>query len=547
MTKQDLIDKGIVNAEKVKINPNLYRMYPELSKEEVACIWYGFESRPKCPTCGNETKFYNLRRGFAEFCSHECAQDACQERAQETCLKKYGSRCALHTEEVHKKVVATLVERFGVEHPMKSAEVVDKLKETNMAKYGTEWAISSDAVQANIHKSVEDKYGVDNVFKLKEFQDKAIATKTNASIEYKDLVKKRISEARENASSSFEEENNCTSVKKLRERFGQGWYKFFVLRGDLSKEYLVRNGREKYLPNDIIPQIEEYFATSSPNGASKQEESVYEYVEELVGSDNIIRRSRSILTPYELDIFIPSKNVAIEYDGAYWHKDKAERDLYKTTMCECLGIRLVHVKDRDWQNNKDIVKSIISSALGIYERRIYARQCNVVELSADVYEAFMESNHVHGVGQMASKRIGLEYNGELVQAIGVGVDRFSRSSNKSMELYRMATTINTQVIGGFSKLIAHCGCDELMSYVDLGLFNCSGYLASGFSLIGQTPMGFCYVKGDRVLPRQSAMKHLLPSLLGDKFDPNETEEENMNRCGWFRSWDCGNAKLIYRR
>ena len=32
---------------------------------------------------------------------------------------------------------------------------------------------------------------------------------------------------------------------------------------------------------------------------------------------------------YELDIYIPSKKVAIEYDGHYWHKNKPEKDLEK--------------------------------------------------------------------------------------------------------------------------------------------------------------------------------------------------------------------------
>ena len=31
---------------------------------------------------------------------------------------------------------------------------------------------------------------------------------------------------------------------------------------------------------------------------------------------------------YELDVFIPSKNIAIEYDGYFWHKNKTEKDLF---------------------------------------------------------------------------------------------------------------------------------------------------------------------------------------------------------------------------
>ena len=31
----------------------------------------------------------------------------------------------------------------------------------------------------------------------------------------------------------------------------------------------------------------------------------------------------------ELDIYIPSLHLAIEYDGAHWHKNKSENDNYK--------------------------------------------------------------------------------------------------------------------------------------------------------------------------------------------------------------------------
>ena len=35
-------------------------------------------------------------------------------------------------------------------------------------------------------------------------------------------------------------------------------------------------------------------------------------------------------------------------------------------------------------------------------------------------------------------------------------------------------------------------------------------------------------------------KKKLPALLGDKFNPNASEAENMKHYGWFKLWDCGN-------
>ena len=48
---------------------------------------------------------------------------------------------------------------------------------------------------------------------------------------------------------------------------------------------------------------------------------------------------------YELDVYIPSKRIAIEYDGAYWHKNKTKKDLEKNQKCEEDGIKLYRIRE----------------------------------------------------------------------------------------------------------------------------------------------------------------------------------------------------------
>ncbi len=48
---------------------------------------------------------------------------------------------------------------------------------------------------------------------------------------------------------------------------------------------------------------------------------------------------------YELDIFIPSKRIAIEYDGYYWHKDKINQDKEKNNLCKKNGIKLYRIRE----------------------------------------------------------------------------------------------------------------------------------------------------------------------------------------------------------
>ncbi len=48
---------------------------------------------------------------------------------------------------------------------------------------------------------------------------------------------------------------------------------------------------------------------------------------------------------YELDVYIPSKNIAIEYDGYYWHKDKITQDLDKNFKCKQDEITLYRIRE----------------------------------------------------------------------------------------------------------------------------------------------------------------------------------------------------------
>ena len=48
---------------------------------------------------------------------------------------------------------------------------------------------------------------------------------------------------------------------------------------------------------------------------------------------------------YELDIYIPSRKIAIEYDGYFWHKNKTDKDLEKNQKCLQNGIKLYRIRE----------------------------------------------------------------------------------------------------------------------------------------------------------------------------------------------------------
>ncbi|MDA8791910.1 zinc-ribbon domain-containing protein [Bacteriovoracaceae bacterium] len=54
---------------------------------------------------------------------------------------------------------------------------------------------------------------------------------------------------------------------------------------------------------------------------------------------------RVVITGYEVDLYIPEINLAIEYDGVYWHKDKVEADRKKNKTLES-ELTLIRVREK---------------------------------------------------------------------------------------------------------------------------------------------------------------------------------------------------------
>lgn len=83
-----------------------------------------------------------------------------------------------------------------------------------------------------------------------------------------------------------------------------------------------------------------YCNYSFEKSTSFPEQAIYYYVK-LYYDDAI---NRDISFGFELDIYIPCINIAIEYDGTGWHQD-VYKDLNKNEKCEEKGIRLIRIRE----------------------------------------------------------------------------------------------------------------------------------------------------------------------------------------------------------
>lgn len=263
-----------------------------------------------------------------------------------------------------------------------------------------------------------------------------------------------------------------------------------------------------------------------------------------------ITNDRSILGDLELDIFIPSKNLAIELNGSYWHstifKD-SEYHLYKTERCQVLGIELMHIFEYELLDDTkvDILKSMLCNRLGLNEHRIYARDTEVIEIDNRTAKIFLEANHLQG-GCNADVNIALTYNNEMVAVMTFSQSRFDK--DYEYEIVRACSLTGLSVAGGYSKMLKHFirehSPKSIMTYSDRAKFSTSTYEKIGMEFIGYTSPGYVWCNKDEVLSRYKTTKSALTKDHPELSDM--TEDEIMYGSGFYKIYNCGNAKYAWR-
>jgi len=479
-------------------------------------------------------------------------------KARKTCLSRYGVDNIFKFREIKNLIKEINLQKYGVEHTFQSDEIKDKIKQTNLFKYGVNNPSKSYEVKDKIKKTVNDKYGVDNIFKHKETMEKV----------YAENIKKYGKKIPVNA-----DELKSLMIKRLRETL----YGVVVERLNIKSEcvplfnideYINTDKQNKYKfqckkCNDIfldhidgghLPRClkcNPYIA-----GFSLHEKEIVDYIKSII-NDDVIENNREVLNGLELDVYIPSKNIAIEYDGLYWHGEKGggknkQYHLNKTELCKLKNIQLIHIFENEWTHNRDVVKSKLKHILSQNcETPIYARNCEIRE-STDVDE-FLKQNHIQG-NCPSQVKLGAYNNNNLVAVMTFGKRRVAlgtKSTNASeYELLRFATS--HRVTGIASKLlqcfIKKYHPTKIVTYADRRYSVGNLYKKIGFVEVGVTQPNYWYFidGGNRLWHRYNFRKDQLSKKIA-RFDDKLTEWENMKNNGYDRIWDCGNIKYEWNK
>lgn len=234
---------------------------------------------------------------------------------------------------------------------------------------------------------------------------------------------------------------------------------------------------------------------------SQAEKEIAEFIESLgITAAQIVRNTRQVITPKEIDIYIPDKPFAMEHNGLYWHDAERvgrEHHELKMQMCKDLNLPLFQIWSDEWTEKPEIVKSMIRHRLGLTENRRMARKMPVEQMSTDRQRQFFNDNHLSGY---VRAKIAWCLYGTCAISLREPLNR-GTSSAKTIEVARYCTKKGYSVAGGLARLFSRAktwalenGYDEIITYVDLMHGDGHGYEALGFKYVGTT-RNFWYTDG----------------------------------------------------
>jgi hypothetical protein len=450
---------------------------------------------PKC-YCGNFVEYFG-KGIYRKYCSNVCKANSEDQKTlkKQTCIQRYGSDNVFKNKEIKDKIKNANIQKYGTDHYCKTLEYKERLKSGDIIRKPIDYNI----LREKIFNKTYDKFD--------QFKDKL----------------------------------NIIPLFKREEYNGSGYHKLYrwkCLKCDTEFEHWYYEINKLKCPK----------CNSNSN--------IEQIIINLLSTFNqpLMIKNRSIISPYELDIFLPEKKIGIEINGLYWHSqlNGADRNyhLNKTKECEKQGIKLIHLFADEVMFQFSIVRARLKHILGIISNKIYARNCNIMEIPSDVKNRFLNKYHIQGQDKSAIN-LGLFYKNRLVAVMTFCKLRKVLALEHKKDYYelsRFATINHFVIVGGADKLLKHFERNynpiQIISYADRRWSQGNVYYKLGFKLDHMSPPSYWYTKDylHRIY-RFNFRKNILKNKL-KSFDPNLSEWENMKNNGYDRIWDCGNMVFV---
>lgn len=356
----------------------------------------------------------------------------------------------------------------------------------------------------------------------------------------------------------------CSGRKLL-----QGFNDLLTLYPEVAEEFDAE--KNNMLPHQVIAHSRDRFHFVCPEGhhyetvllyrtyagsgcptcaksRSKLEVSVYEEVKSILPDDVVVEHNyRDIKGVTEVDIYVPSLNIAIEVNGVYWHSDAGSvtartRHYGKWSACKDNGIQLITVWEDDWTDRRDVVVSMLRHKLGVSSgRKVFARKTEIRQINYVTAAEFLDSNHIQGA-VTGSVYYGLFTGEEDLVSVSVW-----RKSKDVLYLDRYATSCI--VIGGAGKMLKagkqygiSRGCTSIVSFSDNEVSDGSLYERLGFSQDKFLKPDYEYIYKNKRYHKFNFRKKRFRDDPQLDFQDGLTEWQLAELNGLVRVYDCGKIR-----
>lgn len=328
--------------------------------------------------------------------------------------------------------------------------------------------------------------------------------------------------------------------------------------GITKEEYIMTYGDKGMSSKNYHEKQSKVSKINNMNSTfTKNSKSELEIVNFIKDRGLYCHTDRKILEGREIDIFIPTMNVGIEYNGNKWHTEwfgGKDRNYHYLKMkgCNEKGVKLLTIFEDEYELHKEIVLKKIAHILHLENglEKIYGRKCHIRRCHKYEVEEFLNNNHVQGF-VVSSLYLGAYYDDRLV-----AVMTFKHMDNDNWELTRFASDIHTICCGVGGKLFAYFirnyNYNTIKTFADRRWtidVQDNVYVKLGFEFDGYTPPNYTYY-----LPSVDRFKRFYKSMMRKgkimkhhpELNPNMTETEMAKSLGYDRIWDCGLIRYIYR-
>jgi hypothetical protein len=380
-----------------------------------------------------------------------------------TCLERYGDENYNN----RPKFMKTIVERYGDFH-LRLPEFQEKCKNTFLERYGVKGVLGIDefrerAIQAHLDK-----------FDGKWFQN---------SGEFADRLNKSQSEV----------------IKFRLDKFNFIW---------LDEENFVRFSETRYLKlqckkcdnimfstlikNNLKPICRKCFPSSKYSSINL---FMQNYIKTIYDGE-LIFNNRTLIRPYEIDIYLSEYNLGFEMNGNYYHSSgyankSPDYHIIKTKLGHNNGIRIIQIFEDEVEYNERVLKSFVDKVLGKSNQIQYPQNLDIaINIDENVRIEYIKRNSLYDY--IKSDFDIILYKDDIIYyMVCIRID-----NQNNFTIVNEITLLNNIVINGLDYVIDYILENYVVGkikYISNIRLNGLGYLGDRFKSISITKPNKYYI------------------------------------------------------